>query len=255
MSRLRFDIPVSVVSFVALAFGLASPCFSGEVKVAVAANFTAPAKEIAAAYETQTGDTVLLSFGSSGALYAQISQGAPFGIFLSADAKRPAKAEAEGLGVPGSSFTYAVGQSVLWSTDANLVDADGAVLNAGNFVHIAIANPEAAPYGAAAVEAMTALGVYDALKDKIVMGENISQTFQFVQSGNAEIGFVARSQIANAGGSSWVVPTDLYTPILQDAVLLKVGADNETAKAFLDYLKGPEAAEIIERYGYGLAGK
>lgn len=234
--------------------GIAS-AIAGEVQVAVAANFTNPAKDIAAAFEAKTGDKVLLSFGASGALYAQITQGAPFAIFLSADATRPETAEAEGFGVEGSRFTYAVGQVVLWSAQADFVDADGAILETGEFAHLAIANPETAPYGAAAVEAMTALGVYDGVKDKIVMGENIAQTFQFVASGNAELGFVARSQVGGEGGSQWVVPTELYAPILQDAVLLKVGADDAIAKALLDFLKGPEAAAIIEKYGYGLASR
>lgn len=241
-------------ALIALVLGLSTlAVHADEINVAVAANFTAPANEIAAAFEQKTGDKVLLSFGASGALYAQITQGAPFSVFLSADAKRPETAEAEGFGVPGTRFTYAIGQLVLWSADAGVVDADGAVLKSGGFAHLAVANPEAAPYGAAAIEAMQALGVYDDLKDKVVMGENITQTFQFVQSGNAEIGFVARSQIGDANGSQWVVPSDLYKPILQDAILLKVGADNAAAKAFLEFLEGPEAAVIIDKFGYSLA--
>lgn len=228
---------------------------AADISVAVAANFTAPAKELAAAFHAQTGDTLALSFGSSGQFYAQISQGAPFEVFLSADAARPKKAEAAGLAVPGTVFTYAIGKLVLWSADPKLVDPNGEVLIAGHFIHLANADPAAAPYGAAGVEVMKALGVYDKIKPKIVMGQSITQAYQFVASGNAELGFVAMSQVMKGiKGSKWVVPQNLYAPIVQDAVLLKPGADDAGAKAFLVFLKTPAAGKIIQSYGYALPG-
>lgn len=240
----------------AAAFGLAlSSLVAGvasadEVNVAVAANFTDAAKDIAAAFEKKTGDEVKLSFGSTGSLYTQITQGAPFQVFLAADQERPAKAVKEGLAVADSQFTYAVGKLVLWSAEPDLVK-DGDTLKSGKFDKVSICNPVAAPYGAAAVEAMKALDVYDEIEPKLVQGANVSQAFQFVQTGNAEIGFVALSQVIDdKSGSKWIVPQDLYEPIKQDAVVLKTGADDETAKAFVDFLKGPEASAIIEKYGY-----
>ena len=227
-----------------------APANAGETAVAVAANFTAAAKEIASDFERSGAGTVLLSFGSTGALYTQIVNGAPFGAFLAADVARPRKLEDEGQAVKGSRFTYAVGRIVLWSRDPALVDTEGAILKAGTFGKLAIANPKTAPYGAAAVETLKNLGVWDAVKDKIVQGSNIAQTHQFVATGNADIGFVALSQIAlENGGSKWPVPGDLYEPIAQDAVLLK--DEDSVAKAFLAYLKGPEAARVLDKYGYG----
>jgi len=242
-----------------LAAGLAALVLSsgaalaGETKVAVAANFTEAAKEIAAAFADRTGEEATLSFGSTGQLYTQISQGAPFEVFLAADDVRPAKAVEEGYGVEGSAFTYAIGRIVLWSAEPGLVTGEE-TLEKADFDKIAIANPETAPYGAAAVAAMQGLGVHEALSGKIVQGNNIAQTFQFVQTGNAELGFIALSQIAGRDeGSRWEVPADLYQPIRQDAVLLKSGEDSEAAKAFVEFLKGPEAGAIIEKYGYGTA--
>ncbi len=240
----------------ALVFGAAAtvPALAGEARVAVAANFTAAAKEIAAAFRSKTGEDAVLSFGSTGQLYNQISQGAPFDVFLAADAKRPAMAVKGGQAVEGSEFTYAVGRIVLYSADPALVRGSG-TLNAARFRKIAIANPKTAPYGAAAVETMKKIGVYDALRPKIVEGNNIAQTFQFVSSGNAELGFVALSEVAGReGGSRWVVPSGDYRPIRQDAVLLTGGADNEAATAFVAFLKGPEAARIMEKYGYAAGG-
>ena len=225
--------------------------FAGETKVAVAANFTEPAKEIAAKFEAKTGDKVTLSFGSSGQFYTQIANGAPYEVFLSADRERPEKAEAEGLAVVGSRFTYATGRLVLWSKTPGLVDAKGAVLAKGGFEKLSIADPKAAPYGLAAVETLTKLKLYDTLKPKIVQGSSITQAFQYVQTGAAEVGFVALSQVINEpGGSRWVVPTADHTAIDQQAVLLKTGADSATAKAFLAYLKSKDAKAIIKRYGY-----
>lgn len=237
-------------------FALAgAPAQAGDASVAVAANFTAPAKEIAAKYKEWTGYTVDLSFGASGQFYTQISQGAPFDIFLSADNERTQKAVKEGFAVPGSEFTYAIGKLALWSADPNLVDKDGAVLKNGNFTHLSLANPKAAPYGTAAMETLNALGLYKNLEAKIVMGESIAQAYQFVVSKNAELGFVAYSQVIDQkGGSLWLVPEKLYSPIVQDAVLLKHGENNTVAKGFYAFLKSKPAIAIIQRYGYALPG-
>ncbi|MBX3483228.1 molybdate ABC transporter substrate-binding protein [Phenylobacterium sp.] len=229
----------------------AGQALAAEVKVAVAANFTEPAKEIAARFKARTGHDATLSFGSSGQFFAQIANGAPYEVFLSADAERPRKAEAEGLGVAGSRFTYATGRLVLYSKTPGLVDARGAVLKSGRFRKIAIADPRTAPYGEAAVETMRKLGVEAQLRPKLVQGASITQAYQFVDTGAAEVGFVALSQLAGAtGGSRWVVPAALHTPIDQQAVLLKTGAGNAAATSFMAFLKGAEAKAIIRRYGY-----
>lgn len=229
---------------------------AGEVQVAVAANFTAPAQQIAAEFERQTGHRAALSFGATGKFYAQISNGAPFEVFLSADDTTPAKLEKEGQTVAGSRFTYAIGALALWSAKTAFVDAQGEVLQSGSFKHLAIANPKTAPYGAAAIETLTRLKLLDAIQPKFVQGENIAQTFQFVSTGNAELGFVALSQITKdgklTGGSAWIVPGNLYEPIRQDAVILARGQDNPAAAAFMDYLKTPRAHAIITSFGYTL---
>lgn len=223
-----------------------------DVKIAVAANFTEPAKEIGDAFEKATGNKPVLSFGATGQFYAQITQGAPFEVFISADQATPAKAIKEGHAVDGTAFTYAIGKLVLYSKTSDLALGE-ATLKDAKFEKIAIANPATAPYGAAAIEVMKALGVYDALQPKVVQGNNIGQTFQFVDTGNAEVGFVALSQVIFAkGGSRWVVPANLYKQIAQDAVLLKTGSNNEAAKAFLAFLKGADARAVIEKYGYGV---
>jgi molybdate transport system substrate-binding protein len=244
--------PLLAVAFAgALSLMLGASALAAEAKVAVAANFTEPAKAIAARFEAKTGHKATLSFGSSGQFYTQIANGAPYEVFLSADAERPTKAEADGLAVAGTRFTYATGRLVLWSKTPGLVDAKGAVLAKGGFEKLAIADPKAAPYGQAAVETLTKLKLYDALKPKIVTGSSITQAFQYVQTGAAEVGFVALSQVMNEqGGSRWVVPAADHTPIDQQAVLLKTGAGNDAAKAFLSFLKGKEAKAIIKRYGY-----
>jgi molybdate transport system substrate-binding protein len=229
----------------------AQPALAAETQVAVAANFTEPAKEIAAAFKAATGHTATLSFGSSGQFYAQMAHGAPYEIFLSADADRPKKAEQDGLGVTGSRFTYAIGRLVLYSKTPGLVDGAGAVLKTGGFNKVSIADPAAAPYGVAAVQTMQKLGVYDAVKPKIVTGSSIAQAYQFVDTGAAELGFVALSQVINVpGGSRWVVPASDHAVIDQQAILLYPGKDNAAAKAFLAFLKGPQATAIIKKYGY-----
>lgn len=224
---------------------------AADTQVAVAANFTEPAREIATAFKAATGHTATLSFGSSGQFYAQISQGAPYEVFLSADVDRPAQAEREGLGIAGTRFTYATGRLVLFSKTAGLVDPKGAVLASGKFEKLAIADPALAPYGAAAVETMKKRGLYDRLKPKLVTGSSITQTYQFVATGAAEVGFVAYSQvIREKGGSRWLVPVSDHTPIAQQAILLKPGQNSAAAKAFLTFLKSSQARAIIRKYGY-----
>lgn len=220
--------------------------------VAVAANFTAVAEELAAAFKTKTGHELVLSFGASGALYTQITQAAPFDVFLSADSARPAKAVADGFGVKGSNFTYAIGKLTLLSSGADITDGEAA-LRAGDYQKLSIADPKAAPYGAAAMEVLEKLGLTAAVTPKLVTGENITQALQFVLTGNAELGFVAASQVGEAPSTQvWMVPAELYSPILQDAVLLQTGADNEAATAFLDYLRSDAGKAIITAAGYGV---
>jgi molybdate transport system substrate-binding protein len=239
-----------------IALGLSAPLLAAEVQVAVAANFTAPMQLIAADFEKATGHKAQLSFGSTGKFYAQIKNGAPFEVLLAADDETPAKLENEGLAVSGSRFTYAIGQLALWSAKPGFVDDKGAVLKQGAFEHLAIANPKLAPYGAAAVETLTKLGLLGSVEGKFVQGENIAQTFQFVSTGNAELGFVALSQVYEGGklksGSAWIVPASLHAPIRQDAVVLTKGKDNPAAAALMKYLKSDSARAVIKSYGYAL---
>jgi molybdate transport system substrate-binding protein len=239
-------------AFAAFLSSLAGPARADVTHVAVAANFTEPAKEIATLFKQKTGHEAVLIFGASGAFYTQITHGAPFEVFLSADTERPKMAIDNGYAVSDSLFTYAIGRLVLWSRVVDVTNGEAA-LKAGNFQKLSIANPVSAPYGTAAVETLKALGVYDALQSKIVQGNSIAQAFQFVDTRNAELGFVALSQLHGVdGGTRWEVPLKLHGPILQDAVLLKTGANSEASKAFLDFLKGPEAREIIAKFGYAL---
>ena len=243
----------SIIVAGALCLGWAQ---AAEVQVAVAANFTAPMQKIAAAFEADTGNKALLAFGATGAFYAQIRNGAPFQMLLAADDETPARLEREGLAAAGTRFTYAVGRLVLWSAQPGLVDDQGKVLARGGFERLAIANPKIAPYGAAAVEAMTRLGLLPVLQARLVPGENIAQAYQFVATGNAQLGFVALSQVMVDGrirqGSAWVVPASLHAPIRQDAVVLAAGKDNPAAAAFVAYLRGEKARAIIRSFGYEL---
>ncbi|MGZ5007437.1 MAG: molybdate ABC transporter substrate-binding protein [Methylobacter sp.] len=231
--------------------------WSATVLVAVASNFTKPMTEIAAAFEKATGHSASLSFGSSGKFVSQFENGGPFEVFLSADDKGPTKLEQSGLAVPNTRFTYALGKLVLWSATPGLVDDQGQVLSKGGFKHIALADPKLAPYGVAAVEVMKTQGVFDKLRPLFVQGENIAQTHQFISTGNAELGFVAFSQVIDngkiSGGSGWIIPSNLYKPIRQDAILMKTGAENPAAPALMTFLKSPEALAIIRKYGYDLA--
>ncbi|MFJ7316520.1 molybdate ABC transporter substrate-binding protein [Pseudomonas sp. NPDC098747] len=227
-----------------------------EVQVAVAANFTAPIQAIAADFEKDTGHKLVAAYGATGQFYTQIKNGAPFEVLLSADDTTPEKLEKAGDTVKGSRFTYAVGTLALWSAKEGYVDAKGEVLKQNEYRHLSIANPKAAPYGLAATQVLEKLKLTEATKAKIVEGQNITQAYQFVSTGNAELGFVALSQIYKEGkvtsGSAWIVPASLHDPIKQDAVILSKGKDNAAAKALVEYLKGPKAAAVIKSYGYQL---
>ena len=234
--------------------GLAGLAQAGEVSVAVAANFTAPMQKIAAAFAQDTGHKAQLSFGSTGKFYTQIKNGAPFQLLLAADDETPARLEKEGLGVAGTRFTYAIGKLVLWSKQPGLVDAKGDVLKTGPFERLAVADPKLAPYGAAAMETLSKLGLLSRWQGKLVQGENIAQAYQFVLTENAPLGFVAMSQVFADGritqGSAWLVPAHLHNPIRQDAMVLASGKDNAAALALAGYLRGEKARQIIRSYGY-----
>ena len=240
--------------FLGLACGAAAS--AAQVSVAVAANFTAPMQKIAQSFEQDTGHQAQLSFGSTGNFYLQIKNGAPFQILLAADDETPQRIDKDGLAVANSRFTYATGKLVLWSKQPGLVDDKGDVLRAAKIDRLAIANPKLAPYGAAAMETMTKLGLLANLAPKFVQGENITQAYQFISTENAQLGFVALSQVYSDGrireGSAWIVPTNLHQPIKQDAVLLLTGKDNPAAIALLTYLRGDKAKAIIRSFGYDL---
>ncbi|MGZ4979995.1 MAG: molybdate ABC transporter substrate-binding protein [Methylobacter sp.] len=245
--------------------------WAATVLVAVASNFSKPMTEIAAEFEKATGHSAKLSFGSSGKFVSQLENGAPFEILLSADENGPIKLEQTGLAVSNSHFTYALGRLVLWSATPGYVDDQGKILATGGFKHLALADPKLAPYGAAAIDVLRGLNLQDKLSPLFVLGENIAQTHQFISTGNAELGFVALSQVIENGkasapahapylrpvgkiatGSGWIIPDELHAPIRQDAILLTRGAENPAAPALLDYLKSAPALAIIEKYGYGL---
>lgn len=227
---------------------------AADIYVAVAANFAAPMQKIAKSFEQESDHKVLLSFGSTGNLYAQIKNGAPFQIFLAADDETPTKLEREGLGVASTRFTYAIGKLVLWSPQPNLVDEQGGILKSQRYQYLAIANPKLAPYGAAAIETLNKLGVMQEAQTKFVQGENIAQTYQFVASGNAPLGFVALSQVMVDGkiakGSTWVVPAHLHAPLKQDAIVLQKGKDNTAVSALFSYLRSNNAKKVMRAYGY-----
>lgn len=230
------------------------PALADVAQLAVAANFMAPMQKIAASFEASSGHKLQLASGSTGKFYAQIKNGAPFDLLLAADDETPARLEQEGAAVAGSRFTYATGKLALWSASPDRVDAKGEVLRQGKFAHLALANPKLAPYGRAAQETLQALGLSDALQSKLVMGENIAQAQQFVATGNAELGFVALSQVWRDGkftsGSAWLVPEKLHTPIRQDVVLLQHGRNNAAAAALLKYLQSNATKAVIASYGY-----
>ncbi|MEN5300644.1 molybdate ABC transporter substrate-binding protein [Pseudomonas sp. TWI628] len=250
---MRIRLPHLAATALASLIALNS-AWADEVQVAVAANFTAPIQAIAKDFEKDTGHKLVAAYGATGQFYAQIKNGAPFEVFLAADDSTPKKLEEEKEIVPGSRFTYATGTLALWSAKPGYVDDNGEVLKKNQFQHLAIANPKAAPYGLAATQVLDTLKLTEATKAKIVEGQNITQAYQFVSTGNAELGFVALSQVYKDGklasGSAWIVPANLHAPILQDAVILNKGKDNPAAKALIDYLKGPKAAALIKSYGY-----
>lgn len=245
-------IPALITSVLA---AMASHAQADEVSVAVAANFVGALAKIGQGFTAATGHTLKLSSGATGKFYSQILAGAPFEVLIAADDTTPRKLIAEGHGVAGSNFTYAIGKLVLWSAQPGYVDEQGAVLSTGTYAHLAIANPKLAPYGQAGADVLKARGLGDAIAPKLVTAESIAQAYQFVATGNAELGFVALSQVAVPGkpvtGSYWLVPPSLYGEIRQDAVLLKTGKKNPAAAALLAYLKSPAAKTVIQSYGYG----
>jgi molybdate transport system substrate-binding protein len=241
-----------------LLWAAAGAAQAAEVQVACAANFAAPLSRIAGEFTAATGHTLKVATGATGKFHQQISAGAPFEVLLAADDETPARLVQEGLGVAGSNFSYAIGKLALWSAQPGLVDAHGAVLASGRFGHLAVANPKISPYGQAAMAVLKARGLSESLTPRLVTAETIAQAYQFVATGNAELGFVALSQLLvpgrPAGGSHWLVPPGLYSEIRQDAVLLKTGAANPAASALLAWLKSEPTRAVLQIYGYGLPG-
>lgn len=239
-----------------LTFFAGHSAHAAQVHVAVASNFTGALKSLSDAFKKETGHEIIASSGSTAKLYTQITQGAPFEVFLAADREHPQRLESKNHGVPGTRFSYASGKLVLWSAEKNLIDSDGKVLREGRFAKLALANPRVAPYGAAAKQVLEAQKLWDTVQAKLVFSENIAQTQQFIASGNAQLGFIALAQVQQHDfvyeGSRWVVPRTLYAPLVQDAILLPRGAANPAAKAFLEFLKTPAARSIIEQNGYDL---
>lgn len=250
---MKLLIKAGLVFFTLMSFSI-NLVQAGEANIAVAANFTGVTKLLVPLFEKSSGHKLKVSFGSTGKLYAQIENGAPFDVFLAADSQRPIRAEKEGLAVPGSRFVYAQGQLVLWSASRGLFESGDDYLRGGKFTHVALANPGTAPYGIAAEQVMQHLQLLPGIKPKLVQGDSIAQTFQFVATGNAEIGFVALAQIRGwkgDPGTSWIIPGDFYTAIEQSAVLLKRGAENPAAQAFLEFLQtDPIAINTITQFGY-----
>ncbi len=246
--------PQIIRSLLFLLLVLALPIRAEELRLAVASNFTAAFQQLAPRFEQATGHRLKPSFGSTGKLYAQIRQGAPFEILLAADDQHGKLLIESGLGVPGSEFIYAVGRLVLWSAQPELVGASREILASERFRRLAIANPLTAPYGAAAIETLESLGLHETLNSKLVRGENIAQALQFTYSGNAELGFIAWAQLkalpAKQQGSFWLVPEDLHEPIRQEAILLRQGEDSQAARAFLDFLQSPQTRALLKEWGY-----
>lgn len=249
------DLMCSIAK-VLIAMAMPVQLLAAEVHVAVAANFTAPMKVLARNFEREYGHRVHLAIGATGQFYAQIRNGAPFAILLSADDETPLKLEQEGLGVAGSRFTYSVGKLVLWSKKPGFVDAKGEVLRSGRFEKIAMTNPKLSPYGAAAMQVLDKMGLRERIAPRMVEGANIAQVFQFAHSENAQLGFIALSQVYENGkikeGSAWVVPSSLHDPIKQDAILLNPGKGNAAAIALLQYLQADKTKAVIRSFGYEL---
>ncbi|MEN0654272.1 MULTISPECIES: molybdate ABC transporter substrate-binding protein [Hyphobacterium] len=242
-------------ALLALLFAVSARAGADEALIAVAANFARTAETLAEAYEAESGHMITISPGSTGQLYARIVQGAPYDAFLSADTERPAMLVEAGQAVAGSRFTYALGRLALWSADPDRIGPDGAAALSGDFRFLAIANPRTAPYGAAAMETLEALGLTDAVQDRLVTGGDVGSAYAFIASGNAELGFIALSQLPDGQGSAWIVPEHLHTPLAQDAVLLTRGADNPAATGFLAYLQTDAARAVIEAAGYAAGAR
>ena len=246
------------MQFIAKFMGLLLACFASahadEVQVAVASNFSAPMQKLALAFERETGHKAVISVGSTGKFYAQIRNGAPFAVLLSADDETPTRLAQEGLALANTQFTYAKGQLVLWSAQPDVVDAQGQVLQGKLPGRLALADPKLAPYGLAATEALAKLGLSDRLTPNWIVGENIAQTYQFVKTGNAALGFVALSQVMSDGrissGSAWVLPASLYSPIRQDAIVLKAAEHQPAARALMAFLRSDSARQLMASYGY-----
>ncbi len=247
---------ISTISIMISLLVVSAHTHAGQAQIAVAANFAEPIKAIAAVLQKTTGHTITVTLGSTGKLYAQIQNGAPFDVLLSADTQTPAKLAQEGLAQSGSRFTYATGKLVLWSANNTKVDAKGEILRSPGLRKVSYANPKTAPYGAAAVQVMGKLGLSSTLEPKLVQGESIGQTYTFAATGNADAGFVALSQVLEGGrlksGSMWAIPQNLYDPIRQDAVVLQHGAGNDAAQALVQLLKSPNIKDLIRSYGYEL---
>ncbi len=236
-----------------------SPAHADDIHVAVAANFQATLKSLVRRFEQQTGDRLLISTGSTGKLYAQIRQGAPFEVFLAADVKRPALLEQQGFAIRGTRFTYALGKLVLWSRDSDKVDQNGQALRDGNILRLAIANPKTAPYGRAAQQTLNAMGLWHDWQARLVRGENVGQTMQFAVTGNVDAAFVALAQVPQSdgrpSGSVWIVPESDYQPIEQQAVLLRTEGSEKAARRFLQFLQSDDARKWIAREGYGVVAR
>ena len=249
--RRQARMAISLVLTVAV---LPAAAWAAQAHVAVAANFAEPMKAIAAILEKTTGHTLKISTGASGALYTQIRNGAPYDVFLSADRERPALLETDGLAQPGTRFTYATGRLVLWSARPGRVDDQGTILRSPDLGRVAYANPRTAPYGAAALQVLDRLGLRSAIAPKLVQGESIGQTYAFVKTGNADVGFVAWSQVLENGrlreGSMWLVPPDHHAPLHQDAVLLRRGARNEAAHGLIQLMQRADIRVLIRAHGY-----
>lgn len=254
MQNLRHLVMLKTLFFAGAVLLTVLPVSAAEVIVAVAANFTEAINRLAPDFARRSGHRLITSFGATGKFYAQIKNGAPFDVLLAADSEHPQRLETEGLGVIGTRYTYATGRLALWSAKTGVVDKDGEILRRGEFAHLAMANPKTAPYGAAAVQALQRLGVEERIRPRLVQGENITQAFQFVSTGNALLGFVAWAQVralpAAQAGSYWLVPAELHDPLRQDAILLQRAADLPAARAFLAYLRSPPARSIITELGY-----
>lgn len=247
------SLMINSVYIYVLLIAVTQPLHAAEIKVAVASNFSRTMTVISQQFEKSSGHKVKLIVGSTGKHYSQIHHGAPFDLFFAADSERPQRLEKEGLAIPGSRFTYAIGKVVLWSPDKDLIDSQGKVLEQDSIRYLAIANPKLAPYGIAARQILQQRGLWQRYRGRLVRGENIAQAYQFVKSGNAALGFVAYSQLKGdtaINGSYWVAPQSLYTPIEQQAVLLK---DSPAARAFMTFMRIPETISLIKNHGYELA--